>query len=760
MTTESPVASSTETTTHSPPELTTVEKLRGLPWSISANVANTVFVQFTFFGSVFPLFLNQLGLSKSQMGFLFSLMPFCGLLAIFLAPAAARFGYKNFYMVFWGTRKIFTALLLFTPWVLASFGAQGALIFVSVITAVFAVCRAAAETARIPWVQEYVPSAMQGKYTATSNIFTSLAGFLSVAVAGYILGLSHDLSSFMLLMGVGVFFGFVSVWLTGFVPGGAPVPRAAGKKPKRNLRDATRDRNFLLYLLGVSVIVLATTPVASFLPLYMQDEVGLGAGNVVLLQMGSLLGALLTSYFWGWAADRYGSKPVMLSGVNLRLLVPLLLMVIPMNSVWSLPAALAINFLQGAADMGWGVGSTRLLYVSVVPKEKKGDYMALYAAWVGIVGGVSQLAGGWVLDAARGLSGQVGFITISAYTPLFVAGFVLMLFCNWIFSAVRSDNQFGMRQFTGIFLRGNPFLAMGSLIRYQFAHDEEDAVRATEQLGQARSRLTVDELLEALADPRFNVRFEAIVTIARMPPDRRLVDALIEILNGAELALEVVAAWALGRMGHSAAIPALMAHLDSPYASVRAHVARALGKLKDTSIAPRLLANLNDEHDKGLQMAYSSALGNLGVKEAAPRILAVLAEMGNHGARLELALALARLVGDEHHYIQLVRAAHRDLGTATAQSLVAVRRKCERIPDAGGEMGALMTGAADAAARNDLSQGVTALLAAIDCLPPHAYPEPAQLILAECVIRLGEYGAERVEYLLLTLHTLYGGQAS
>jgi hypothetical protein len=49
-----------------PGGLTTVEKLRGLPWSISANVANTIFVQFTFFGSVFPLFLSELGLSKSQ----------------------------------------------------------------------------------------------------------------------------------------------------------------------------------------------------------------------------------------------------------------------------------------------------------------------------------------------------------------------------------------------------------------------------------------------------------------------------------------------------------------------------------------------------------------------------------------------------------------------------------------------------------------------------------------------------------------------
>jgi MFS family permease len=739
-----------------PQELTTVEKLQGLPWSIAANVTNTIYCQFTFFGSVFPLFLSELGLSKSQMGFLFSLMPFCGLLSLLAAPAAARIGYKNFYMTFWGIRKIVTALLLLTPWVLAGFGLQGALIFVSAITLVFALCRALAETARVPWVQEYVPSATQGKYTATNNIFTSLAGFLSVAVAGYVLGMGQDLSSFMVLMSVGVLFGFICVWLTGFIPGGAPVPQVAGEKPKRNLREAARDRNFSRYLIGVGVIVVATTPVGSFLPLYMQEEVGLNTGNVVWLQMGSLLGALVTSYLWGWAADRYGSKPVMLYGVNLRVLVMVLLLLIPTHSVWSLPVALFINVLQGAADMGWGVGSTRLLYVSLVPPDKKGDYLSLYSAWVGIIGGVSQLAGGWVLDAAGGLAGQWGPLAIDAYTPLFVVGFLLMLSCNWIFHSVRGDNQFGLRQFTGIFLRGNPFLAMGSLIRYQFAHDEEDAVRATEQLGQAKSRLTVDELLEALNDPRFNVRFEAVVTIARMPPDPRLVKALIEILNGTELAMETVAAWALGRMGDSTAIPTLRDKLDSPYLSVRAHSARALGKLKDQSVVPLLLERLNQENDKGLQMAYVSALGNLRATKAAGRTLEILYAATNQGARMELSLALARLMGDEHHFIQLLRAARSDPGTTAARTLTSFRRKLERSVHPENEALPLLTAAIDAFARNDLAGGIHPLAEAATRLSD-TVREPGPLLLEECARRLAEVGPGRTEYLLLTLHTLAVG---
>src|SRR5690606_11796686 len=135
---------------------------------------------------------------------------------------------------------------------------------------------------------------------------------------------------------------------------------------------------------------------------------------------------------------------------------------------------------------------------------------------------------------------------------------------------------------------------------------------ATERLGQAHSLLTIDELLESLQDPRFFVRFETVVSIARSdPPDPRYVNALTQILEGTELSLTVLAAWALGRIGDIEAREALRKGLNSEYRSIRAHCARALGSLSDTTIVPELLERLEYESDTGLQMAYASALGSM-----------------------------------------------------------------------------------------------------------------------------------------------------
>ena len=662
-------------------EPTTAEKIRRLPWAIGASAANTMFVQFTFFGSVFVLFLNELGLDKSQIGFLLSLIPYTSAISLFIAPGVAKFGYKRTFLTFFGLRKIVTCFLFLVPWVLASFGPDQTLLFVSVIVLVFSLCRGIGETAYFPWLQEYVPSAVRGKFSANNNFAATLVGFVAVTVAGYVIERSIGLSGFMTLIGAGVFFGVIAVWCFSHLPGGAPQRADAigHAMTYRDLLQPAQDKNFLRFIFGSGLITLAMVPIVGFLPLYMQEQVGLTAGNIVWLQMGTLVGGLVSTYFWGWAADRYSSRPVMLTGATLRLLLPLSWFLIPKQTEISLYVALGIALFQGVIDMGWGIGSTRLLFVNVVPTQQKTEYMALYSATIGLVGGSSQLLGGQILKFTQGLSGQWGFLTFDSYSILFSLGLILMIAALFLLRQVRDDNIVSVGEFVGLFLKGNPFLAMSSLIGYHLAKDEQTMVSRTERLAQTKSHLTTDELLEALQDPRFNVRFEAIVSIARMRPNPRLIEALIHILNGTELALAANAAWALGRLGDSRAVEALREGLDAPFQSIQVQSARALGTLGDTESVPLLLSRLDVADDRGLQMAYASALGRLKAKDALTAIQTTLYAIENEGARLELALALTRISGDENYFIQLIRHIRVDQGTALSQGVMALRKKgCQK----------------------------------------------------------------------------------
>lgn len=720
-----------------------------------------MYVQLTLLGSVFVLFLSELGLSKSRIGDLLSFIPFTAMIALFVAPRIARSGYKRTFLVFFGARKVATVFVLFTPWVLAQYGANAGLVYVGVILAVFSLTRSVGMTALYPWTQEYVPDTVRGKYSAVNEAVSTTAGFLALTGARYVIDVSRGLNGFVMLMAIGVAFGVIGLWLFSFVPGGGP-DEAVDKDEggRRDLWEALRDKDFVLYLIGVGLVVLNTGPVASFLPLFMREQVGLSSGNTVWLQSGALIGGLVSSFLWGWAADRYGSKPVMLSGVYARVALPLFWLVVPRASAWSLQVALAVSFVDGLATTAWAVGAGRLLYTGLVPRAKRSDYMAVYYGWVGLVGGLSRVTSGRLLDLSAGISGEFMGVSIGPYFPLFAGAFVLGMIGTVPLGRLRAESVVGVREFAGMFLHGNPVLAMGSLIRYHRARDEEAVVSTTESLGQAKSPLTVDELLQALSDPRFNVRFEAIIAIARMNPDGRLTQALIDTLESNDPAFSVMAAWGLGRMGDPRAIEPLRRGLDADYRSVRAHCARSLATLGDVGMESVLLQRLSTESDEGLQIAYASALGKFRTDEGVDRMLELLRDSNDERGRRELALALARTVGEEHVFVRLFRHEGDDLGAAGTQVMLDLRQRATGAGLDDVDLADAADECHDALAREDMEEAVARLAAVIEVLPEDRYDDVSLTILGHCAASLAEHGPRRMEYALLALHVIDVGWLS
>ncbi len=160
-------------TTHSNARQTTAAddagdraKIRALPWALLSGKLVSFFSLWTFGGSVFVLFLNELGLPKGRIGFVLSLFPFCGLIALGFAPVAARLGRKRVFLWGYGLRKPVMALLLLLPWVTGRFGPATAIGFLSAVIIVFAVLRALAETAIYPWMQEFIPNRVRGRFAA------------------------------------------------------------------------------------------------------------------------------------------------------------------------------------------------------------------------------------------------------------------------------------------------------------------------------------------------------------------------------------------------------------------------------------------------------------------------------------------------------------------------------------------------------------------------------------------------------------------
>ena len=166
--------------------------------------------------------------------------------------------------------------------------------------------------------------------------------------------------------------------------------------------EALRNPNLSAYLKGVGGVMLGSVLLTSFLPLYLKEQIGLPAGTVVVLDTVVMVGGALSSILWGWAADRIGSRPVLMSSLAIGLLLPVGWLLLPRQIPNAVIWCGLLYFVYGVIANGSAIGAGRLLFNSVIPQEKSTSYTAIYYAWMGLTGGIAPLLAGGILSIQRG----------------------------------------------------------------------------------------------------------------------------------------------------------------------------------------------------------------------------------------------------------------------------------------------------------------------------------------------------------------------
>jgi MFS family permease len=742
-------------------ELTNIEKTQRLKFALAGDACNAIYLNLATAGSVLLLFLDRLGLDVAQMGVLLAAIGFGPMIAPLTAQVGARLGFRRVFLTFTTLRVLLLSGMIFAPLVARHYGSGAAFSYVAVILVAFGLARSTAESMGGPWSTEFIPPAIRGKYTALQMIVSMLCGAAAIFSIGEFLGPQAPVARFQTFFIVALAFGLLPALFYTRVPGGAPQPEATFSLG--NILLPLKDRVYRRHLLGHMTINFGWFATMPFVPLYMKNHVGLPPDQVVTLDAMLMLGSLCSSFLWGWAADRYGGKPVMVSLLTLHVMMPLGLLMMPHHSEWSHVAAMTLYFAHGFIGIGWVIGFFRYFFINLVPQTNRTAYIALNTCMAGLMVGSGPLWAGWVLSKLSHLSGSIGPFSITPHTPFFVGLIVCVIIATWLMAGLPDRGGVGVRQFATLFFQGNPLATVTGLMAFRNAGIEGKRVAIVERLGATRSPLSVNELIEALDDPSFSVRYEAIVSAARTVRDPRLTEALLKLLKGADPGLQMAAVWALGRTGGEAATPTLRDLLDSPYRSMRAQVARALGMLHDVGSGTRLIAMFHAEVDPALRVAYGSAIAALGRSDALPNLLDLLREVGpapeHEHRRREVSLAVATLIGPDDAALRLWRRMHDQPGDTLGGVLLAARNRLARpqvlnLPPL--EARNAIERAAYAFAADDLPRGLGDLRTVLQAARPEAFSPEAARVLAETQQMLSS-PEPHAEYIFLAVHALHVG---
>jgi hypothetical protein len=155
-----------------------------------------------------------------------------------------------------------------------------------------------------------------------------------------------------------------------------------------------------------------------------------------------------------------------------------------------------------------------------------------------------------------------------------------------------------------------------------------------------------------------------------------------------------------------------------------------------------------------MQLAYSSVLGRMQATEATGRLLELLASSPSRSSRREMALAVARLVGDENNFVSLLRQCDQEAGTPMAQAVLALRKRLDKGEGDTNMACSALDLCAQTLARQELEQGIGQLAEAISLLPGGGQASHVLAIVEETALRMEQFGVQRMEYPILALHTL------
>ena len=535
------------------------------------------------------------------------------------------------------------------------------------------------------WMADLVPESRRGHFFGRRQAIMTFAQMIFFVLVAF------GLDALRARGGVGV---FGAIFVLGTVMGVTdiaihsriPEPARADIPEGRGLRQAAaqmveplRNRNFVLYLLALSLWVFATTIVGPFAAPYLKaspEENGLGLPYsffAVLNVIASLCG-LLTSRAWGVVADRFGNKPIVQITALAHAAFFVYFFLTPDNAFVVLSMA---TLVSGTLFAGWALATGNMM-LGLAPVRNRSSFLAVHAAFVGLGGFLGPRLGGWLGDWAVGYLEYHPWVLPSGQpmAPIHILIAVSWFYCLLvypIFAAVREAHAKPVGYVMTRLIGGNLFRTFSSLNTISSNVSAREKAGALRRIGGQSAVLVVEDVLARLDDPDEDVRREAALALGRIG-STEAVDALLERLTDPESDIKTAAATALGMINDPRAFGPLLEALGNADREIRRAAALALGESRAQDAVAELRRLLERDPEPRVFVAALRALTMLGDTSAAWDVLPRMRETLNPVLRRELALSVADLVGTPGEFYRILHEENRVPGSQVQRLLRRLRR--------------------------------------------------------------------------------------
>ncbi len=622
--------------------LSGAEKRRGRRVFNAFAVVNT-FSFLLLSGNMITLLALRLGASAALIGVLAS-FPYVAFFFMVLGKRlVSRLGVVKLFGHAWLTRYLLMLPALSIPLVAVHAGTGAALVLLLMCTLGFHAARGVGMIGESPTLAALSAGRDRGDYVSRFHMIVATVSIAAGLAIAALLGARAPLSRYALFIGAGIAAGFFSTALVYKLPELAETRLGAGQSLIETVSRSLAQPNFARFIAGFAFFGVLAGMGRSFLIVYAKQVYAQPDSVAIFFTVVGSLGAVCMGYLARLLIDRLGAKPIYLlfTALYAASLIPAAFA--PALTDTTLVLFLSAVFFFATMGLTGGENSAQVYFFGLVDPRDQLNLGILYFLTLGVGGSLGALFGGVLLDLMPviGIEGPAaGFrVFFSLMIVLLAAAFLLN-------SRLERRGARSFRDAFGVIFSIRDLRAINLLHQLDQPHSITDERRLLHELGESHSGMPLQQVVQKLSSPSYEVRTEALAALEHLPLDRAAEEALIAHLTTQEFTTAFFAARVIGTRKLERAKPALRKTMYSDDHLLAARSMVALAQINDRRIISEIQTIMRISSHPMVTIHAAMALKLFGDTGSLPVLLdRVHQEARAPYVRDELVLAIMGILG-------------------------------------------------------------------------------------------------------------------
>jgi predicted MFS family arabinose efflux permease len=294
------------------------------------------------------------------------------------------------------------------------------------------------------WMADLIPGRVLNRYWGRRQQAMYLVwtlAYLAISAYTYCVSLPVDIS-YPILVTIAVLAGVIDILL--FLEVKEPPNKLVTDRVLlKVLFEPLQDKGYRRFVIFSCVWFACVMFTASFMQLYVLQELGLSQWATSLIWCAAGVGQALSSAGWGRLADRHGQRPILNLCTFFKPSIVLVFFFLTRENVlWLLPLAFVFDAMLNAGN----AVATNGYMMKIAPRANRPMFMAAIIGCSGLCGGLASIVGGMFLDASKGFSLHLGGREWTHFHLLFLIGFLLRVACMPLVRGIREPKSSPSRE--------------------------------------------------------------------------------------------------------------------------------------------------------------------------------------------------------------------------------------------------------------------------------------------------------------------------